>query len=158
MTGGAVISDCEMYRYSLWRQWNANEHGYAMFIGLNPSVADAVKDDPTIRRCRNFAASWGDAGLVMVNLFAYRATEPKQMMSSNCDVVGPNNDAHLLAMASRATTIVCAWGTNGDYQGRDKEVLYLLRHYHMKCLDITVGGHPWHPLYMKQDTRLKNYP
>src|SRR5688572_12557148 len=94
---GARFSECGTYRYVLWRQWN-EVNGDVAFVGLNPSTADDEKDDPTIRRCIGFAKRWGYGGVVMLNLFAYRATRPDAMWAArvaDADIVGPQNDAHI---------------------------------------------------------------
>ena len=77
------FSPCRRYRYTLWRDWNPllPDNVYAMFIGLNPSTADETNDDPTIRRCINFAKSWGCDSFCMTNIFAFRATDPKVMIA-----------------------------------------------------------------------------
>ena len=116
-----------------------------MFVGLNPSTADEIKDDPTIRRCVAFAKAWGYAGLCMANLFAFRATNPRDMMVA-ADPVGPENDAHLGMLGQRAGVIVAAWGVNGTHKRRAAQVRKLLPALH--CLAITKGGHPSHPLYL----------
>ena len=139
-----IFSSCRTYRYSLWREWIGGE-GYAMFVGLNPSTADETRDDPTIRRCIAFAKAWGYGGLCMTNLFAFRATDPKNMKAI-ADPVGRENDAHLLALAEGAGVIIAAWGANGTHKGRDKEVRKLLPTLY--CLAQTKGGHPGHPLYL----------
>ena len=146
MTRQTVFSPCRAYRYTLWREWFGGE-GYAMFVGLNPSTADETKDDPTIRRCIAFAKAWGYSGLCMTNLFAFRATDPKDMKAT-ADPVGPENDTHLLALAERACVIVAAWGANGTHKGRDTEVRRLLPPLY--CLALTKDGHPGHPLYLKK--------
>ena len=119
-----------------------------MFIGLNPSTADEVEDDPTIRRCVAFAKSWGYGALCMTNLFAFRATEPSDMIAS-IDPVGQDNDMYLTTMALDAGIVVAAWGTNGAHLGRDKEVRGLVPNLH--CLRRTLAGHPGHPLYLPGD-------
>ena len=106
MKKDAVFSDCRNYRYALWRIWD-DAKPYAMFIGLNPSTADETEDDPTIRRCMNFAKDWGYGGLCMTNLFAYRATIPANMMSA-ADPVGAENNAWLANLAENAGVIVAA--------------------------------------------------
>lgn len=116
-----------------------------MFIGLNPSTADEINDDPTIRRCVAFAKAWGYAGLCMANLFAYRATNPRDMKVA-ADPVGPDNDAHLCRLGQRAGVIVAAWGVNGMHKGRAAQVRKLLPALH--CLALTKDGHPGHPLYL----------
>lgn len=141
-----IFSPCRTYRYTLWREWIGGK-GYAMFVGLNPSTADERQDDPTIRRCIAYAKAWGYSALCMTNLFAFRATEPKDMKAV-ADPVGPENDAHLLAMAGGAGVIVAAWGTHGTHRGRDAAVRKLLPALY--CLALTKDGHPAHPLYLKK--------
>lgn len=89
----------------------------------------------------------GYAGLYMTNLFAFRATDPKKMKVA-ADPVGPENDAHLLALAKDAAVIVAAWGANGTHRGRDSEVRTLLPA--LRCLALTKDGHPGHPLYLRK--------
>lgn len=144
MRNGATFSPCRTYRYDLWRTWLGGE-GYAMFVGLNPSTADETHDDPTIRRCIAFAKAWGYAGMCMTNLFAFRATQPKDMMRS-ADPVGPQNDLVLMDRASRAGVIVAAWGADGDYKNRAWWVRTMLPKLHY--LRLTKGGQPGHPLYL----------
>ena len=124
--------------------------GYAMFIGLNPSTADEIEDDPTIRRCIGYAKDWGYSGLCMTNLFAFRATLPT-VMKSQADPIGPDNDRYLLDMAKYAGVIVAAWGVNGNHLGRDKRVFEMINNLHH--LGFTKEGYPRHPLYLKKDLR-----
>lgn len=142
-----IFSPCRTYRYSLWRECIGGE-GYAMFVGLNPSTADETQDDPTIRRCIAFAKAWGYAGLCMTNLFAFRATDPKDMKAA-ADPVGPDNNKHIGILAQRAGVVVAAWGANGTHLGRDAEVLAMLDQA-LHCLALTKDGHPCHPLYLKK--------
>jgi hypothetical protein len=124
---------------------------------LNPSTADAVRDDPTIRRCIGFAKAWGAGGMVVVNLFAYRASSPRILFAAE-DPVGPQNDRHLLRVLSRAgQVVVAAWGSHGSYRDRDAEVLQLLmrRRIHIECLGRTADGQPRHPLYLPASQPLK---
>lgn len=116
-----------------------------MFIGLNPSTADATNDDPTIRRCIGYARDWGCDGLCMMNLFAFRATLPKDMKAAE-DPVGPENDRTLIFMAEGAEVIVAAWGNNGRYMGRDEKVKAMIPQLHY--LRLTKDGFPAHPLYL----------
>jgi len=157
MEKGAHISDCGSYRYNLYRCWDRSKP-FMAFVMLNPSTADASEDDPTIRRCMSFAKRENCGGIEVVNLFAYRATDPKQMKSV-IDPVGPENDAYLHEVAMDDNKyIVCAWGAHGSHRGRDKEVLKLLdigstiRH-----LGLTKAGQPKHPLYLKSDTPLQEF-
>lgn len=116
-----------------------------MFIGLNPSTADEKLNDPTIRRCIAFAQSWGFGSLCMTNLFAYRATQPTDMLAQD-DPVGPENDEYLRALASVSSVVVAAWGTHGTHYGRNNTVRSMLPRLHY--LRLTKEGHPGHPLYL----------
>lgn len=149
----AVLSPCRTYRYELWRKWGDlldDGAGYAMFVGLNPSTADETEDDPTIRRCMAFAKAWGYSGLCMTNLFAFRATDPSEMMAAY-NPVGPGNDEHLTKCADSAGIVVAAWGVNGTFMDRDTKVKALLPNLYY--LRLTKAGHPGHPLYLPQDLR-----
>jgi hypothetical protein len=108
---GAVLSPDRVYRYALWRVWDASKP-IVLFVGFNPSTADEHVDDPTIRRCIGFAKSWGYGGLVMANVYAYRATDPREVIALERDVaVGPNNDETLRTLAEDCDLVVAAWGT-----------------------------------------------
>lgn len=145
----ATFSPDRVFRYDLWRRWIGGT-GYAMFVGLNPSTADEVQDDPTVRRCIAFAKSWGYAALCMTNAFAFRATDPADMMAA-ADPVGPENDHFLLARAKDAGVVVAAWGNTGVFLGRDRAVRALLPG--LSCLRLTGQGQPWHPLYLPGSLR-----
>ncbi|MBM5458536.1 DUF1643 domain-containing protein [Pseudomonas sp. P66] len=144
---GAILSPCRAYRYALWRSWPGGT-GYVCFIGLNPSTADETLDDPTIRKCVAYAKAWGYAGMVMVNVFGFRATKPKDMLAA-VDPVGPDNDSFLLQYAGGAAVVVAAWGNHGEHQGRFRSVAAMVPKLH--CLKVTGLGHPSHPLYLKGD-------
>lgn len=124
------------------------------FIMLNPSIADASIDDPTIRRCMGFAKREGAGGIIVANLFAFRATSPKDLLSTN-DPIGPDNETALAHVAIEAFAtnmpIVCAWGTLGF--SRAQNVVTLLNQFGPKlvCLGKTKDNHPRHPLYVKSD-------
>lgn len=144
----AEFSEDRVYRYSLSRAWGEPR---VLFIGLNPSTADETEDDPTIRRCVNFARAWGYDGMVMANLFAYRATDPKVMLAAD-DPVGPENDERLRDLHSRCCLTVACWGAGGAHRGRDREVIDMLGYLDIWCLGFTKAGHPRHPLYLRKDT------
>lgn len=153
--GTAVFSPCRTYRYLLGRAWR--KQGPAdrplVIIGLNPSTADEKTDDPTIRRCIDFAQQWGHAELVMLNLFAYRSTDPTVLKTEGkdgFDVVGPETDRHLLTNCRGAGMVLAAWGVHGVFQGRSTAVYRLLTEQGIaiQCLGISREGHPRHPLYM----------
>lgn len=148
MERGATFSPCGLYRYSLWRKWESGP--MCVFIGLNPSTADATLDDPTIRRCLGFSKAWGFSGLLMLNLFAYRATDPADMKAAK-DPIGPDNDQALHFAHSNTTTVIAAWGTHGTFKGRDQQVRAMLPRLHY--LRLTKDGHPAHPLYLPASLR-----
>jgi hypothetical protein len=138
----AYLSEDRVYRYLLTRSWGRGPAVY--FIGLNPSTADEESDDPTIRRCVGFAKSWGFDSMVMTNLFAFRATLPQDMKAAP-DPIGPENDIILQALGSLGT-VVAAWGTDGGFKGRDRQVRAMVPNLHV--LRLTKDGHPAHPLYL----------
>lgn len=157
MKSSAIISDCKKYRYSLTREWDKTiefGQGTVMFIGLNPSTADANLDDPTIRRCIGFAKSWGYNKLVMANLFAFRATNPKDMKAAK-DPIGTDNARYLIELSEEADLIVAAWGTGGAFQDRGNIIReHILDMYYLK---LTRAGHPSHPLYLNSRLEPKKW-
>lgn len=145
----ASLSQDRRYRYDLTRVWNPLKPN-VMFIGLNPSTADETLDDPTIRRCMRFAADWGYGGIVMTNLFAFRATDPSDMRKE-ANPVGPMNDAWLCQHSKECPLVVAAWGCQGAHQGRDRAIRQMIPNLHY--LRLTKDGHPGHPLYLPKTLR-----
>ncbi|HEU4405544.1 MAG TPA: DUF1643 domain-containing protein [Polyangiaceae bacterium] len=149
---GVALSPCGLYRYRLERRWGPGD--VVTFCMLNPSVADSSKDDPTVKKCVGFARRWGCGSLVVVNLFAYRATDPDALdlaREGGRDVVGPENDAHLrraFAEAALGGRIVAAWGAHETW-GRAREVTLFGGPF--EALRITKKGAPEHPLYVPYD-------
>lgn len=152
----AEISPCGQYRYTLKRSPLSPypDRGTAVFCMLNPSTADATTDDPTIRRCRGFADYWGCNGIVVVNLYALRSTDPRGLWN-HADPVGPDNDFWLRSVARDCGTVVCAWGANAR-PDRVRQVVELLRSVgaQIRCLGQTKDGAPRHPLYIRADQQL----
>jgi hypothetical protein len=151
----AVISACGNFRYLLTRQ-SGTGADVATFVMLNPSTADAELDDPTIRRCVAFSRLWGCGKLQVVNLFAFRATNPRDMMNAE-DPIGPENAAYVKqAVEGVGGPVVCAWGVHGGHPGQDLAMLRWLREAGVMpmALAVTKDGHPRHPLYVPQDTPL----
>lgn len=158
---GATFSPCRTYRYSLTRAipdpaegCNGIEGGTMTVIGLNPSTADETADDPTIRRCIRFAREWGFDRLKMVNLFAYRATDPDDLWRAQrdgVDIVGPENDHHLSLAFGGSERIVAAWGVNAPAR-RLEQFEATFQGWQMWALGLTRDGFPRHPLYMRADT------
>jgi hypothetical protein len=139
----AEFSRCRRYRYALHRRWQQDAPS-VLFIGLNPSTADARTDDATTRVCMNYARRWGYGGMVLANLFAWCATHPEDLFAAPRPV-GPRNDAVLRRLQDEAALVVCAWGDGGVHRARDEAVLALLRAPH--CLTTLRSGRPGHPLY-----------
>lgn len=159
---GASFSPCRRWRYKLWRIWSEEER-LLVVVGLNPSTADETADDPTIRRCIDYAKRWDCGGLQMLNLFGVRATDPKAMLAAD-DPVGPDNkdafDDVLGKLRGRPAPIVlCAWGAHGSHMDQDEHALGWLDWPDITpmCLGLTKGGMPRHPLYMPKDAPLSPY-
>ena len=145
MKSSAVLSACGAYRYELCRSWDSAEAA-VLFIGLNPSTADAADDDNTSRVCINYARRWGFGTLLIGNLFALRSAEPAALRHV-ADPIGPGNEGSLRKLQARAALVVCAWGDGGALYGRDAQVLSFLRAPH--CLMRLGSGRPGHPLYKR---------
>jgi len=152
----ADISLCGTYRYTLTRSLNSPIRWVkpCLFIMLNPSTADATKDDPTIRRCISFAEREGCTELTVVNLFALRATNPKELLRHE-DPIGPLNDrkiAQMIAYHSLMGIIIAAWGAHPLAKDRAKPLNCLTGK--LLCLGKNKNGSPKHPLYVKKDAKL----
>ncbi len=121
----------------------------ANFLMLNPSTADEVKLDPSCTRARIYAERWGFGGLLVTNLFGWRATDPDEMKAVR-DPVGRGNDAAILGAAQHAAVVVCAWGNHGAHLERSGRVLSALRSTGVKLnyLKLNGSGEPAHPLYL----------
>lgn len=141
----AQLSACRNYRYALWRSWDDSKPR-VMFIGLNPSTADEAQDDPTLRRCMNYAQAWGFGSVCIANLFAFRATEPNDMKIAK-NPIGPQNDKWLKKLVGQSSLIIAAWGNDGLFLDRSAQVRKFLPELH--CLKLNKSGEPAHPLYQK---------
>lgn len=138
------------YRYTLTRSWDP-ALPTATFIMLNPSTADAEKDDPTIRRCISFAKREHCGSLHVVNLFALRSTDPWEL-KKHLRPVGPENAKYLKrAILLADGPVIAAWGTKGGHQATWLLELYAKHLYH---LGLTKDGHPKHPLYLASNSKL----
>ena len=149
-----VFSPCRVYRYRLDIRWE--EGPLCNFIMLNPSTADEIANDPTVERCERRARKWGYAGLIVTNLFAFRATNPC-VMKAAADPVGPENDRHIFNAAYDAGMVLCGWGNHGCHGGRSKAVREMLREARIECFALTTcaNGEPGHPLYVSYDVKPK---
>lgn len=153
MERGAILDQTGVFRYSLWREWS-DRSAKVGFVMLNPSRADALVDDPTIRRCIGFAQTWGFGGLQVVNLFAYRTAHPRELRQIK-NPIGADNDYYLAFMEQQVDRIILAWGNGGILHDRDQAVLQLLgKQKPVYCLGTTQTGQPKHPLYVRSDTQL----
>lgn len=153
----AVYSPCEKYRYSLLIRWDRTKNPKC-FIGLNPSTATELEDDPTIRRCIDFARMWGAGGLLMLNACAYRATDPKVMLAYEGDKIGPSNTIrdleHIIvnletgppiaAWGKHAAKVPVRWMEHPKYNRNDELRVCMGA---MDCLGMNKDGTPVHPLY-----------
>lgn len=176
---GAEISPCGTYRYRLWREWRlhplpaqwdmwtdedgrpivdgagkqSGEPKACVFVMLNPSTADGDQDDRTIGRCVGFAKTWGYDRLEVLNLFAYRATDPRELLAltHDRDPVGEHNLRafnRVLSDSHKVGLVVCAWGTHGSHLGQDETALGWIGEQERFALGLTKDGHPRHPLYV----------
>lgn len=156
----ADISACGRYRYWLERRWSAESP--AVFVMLNPSTADAKIDDPTIRRCVGFAKREGHGGLVVVNLFGWRSSDPRQLARAD-DPVGPRNPRAigeaLLLGAVTSGRVICAWGSNRMAEPQSAALRRRAADFNVNlmCLAQTKSGAPKHPLYIAGDSPLIPY-
>jgi hypothetical protein len=105
---GATFSEDRVYRYHLWRSWDATLPRCA-FIGVNPSIANETKPDQTITKEVGFATRWGFGSISKVNLFGLVSTDVRGLLGV-VDPVGPENDKHLYLALEGASRIVLAWG------------------------------------------------
>ena len=166
----AILSADQKYRYRLTRDvWPQHDSfrtvgdGACCFVMLNPSTADAVLDDPTIRRCIGYARTFGCARLEVVNLFAYRSTDPGLLHGMSKDAaIGPENDRHIAEACNASRIVICAWGNHGSLFGRAAEVLVIIRAQQgAKPMAIKINAksrQPAHPLYLKADAVLVELP
>lgn len=142
----ATVSDDGLYRYVLSREWS--EGGFCCWVLLNPSTADAEKDDPTIRRVVGFSKSLGYGGAVVVNLFALRVTRPVHLLD-HPDPIGPENDDRA-GFWIRHLPVIVGFGAHKLVESRmewlDRELW--MNGGPVRCFGETKDGWPRHPLYL----------
>jgi len=159
MISDAKFSKNRIYRYWLKRVWDSTRP-VIIFIGLNPSTADEKKNDATIRRCIGFAKRWGYGGIIMLNLFAYRATDPDDM-KDRVNPTGKRNDEFIkkICLAYPDVPIVLCWGNHGKHLVRARHVLDVLKPFRkrIRCLGMTKDGQPKHPLRLSASTPMAHY-
>lgn len=156
----ATLSEDRRYRYVLTRRWGNKPSGVT-WIMLNPSTADAEVDDPTIRRCTSFTQRFGFDALVVVNCFAYRATDPAELLDVGAETaMGPDNGEWVRKACHQGSLIVAAWGALKpplDVCARDIAKIIKGGGYSLKCLGKTKDGSPRHPLYVRADAPLVDW-
>ena len=150
---GAIFSEDRQYRYALWRIWNPTK-SLLMTIGLNPSVASEIKDDPTITRLQSRAYKEGYGGLLMANLYAFISTNPIHLLSQN-NTVGEHTDNYIKEMVKLSTCQLCGWGSFKPVLKRAPIVYPMLSN--PICLGINNDGQPKHPLYIRYDIPMTEY-
>lgn len=168
-----LFSEDRAHRYTLWREWPVQDictfdphpdyypgkpDQFVQFIGLNPSKADETMDDNTIRILRGFAQRWGFGALLMTNLFAFRATQPRDMKAA-ADPVGAGNDHWLTVYARAAGLVVACWSAHGNFKDRDLTVkkLFTTANIPLMCFGLTANNQPRHPLRLNYRTQPKPY-
>lgn len=162
LSRGATFSADRRYRYHLWRQWADNPQRVC-FVGLNPSTADESEDDPTIRKCIGFAMRWSYGAIDMVNLFAWRSTDPRGLLEADYPV-GPANDREIEAVCARASLVVVCWGTGSPgklaklvVRRAAQVVAGPLAGAVIKCLGRCADGSPRHPSRLPYATKLEGW-
>jgi len=148
----AIYSDCMAYRYQLIRVWDQSGPR-VNFVMLNPSTATEVQNDPTVERCERRARTLGFGAFQVTNIFAYRATDPREMRA-HADPIGAANDGAITTAANWAHQVICAWGTHGEHLARGAAVEEILRSSKQPLfhLGLSKAGHPKHPLYLSYAT------
>lgn len=156
--GAAILSHDRMYRYTLTRTWDS-EKPFGVFIGLNPSTADESRLDPTLRRVIRFMEREGCGGMIVLNLFAFRATDPRAMLMAK-DPVGEDNDHWFTQVIdySASGPILCGWGANGRHLERSTAIQRFLPKDRTRCLGLCLNGEPKHPLYIASATPFVPWP
>lgn len=161
MKRDATISPCGRYRYTLSRIWGPRVPGVC-WIMLNPSTANGEVDDPTIRRCIGFTKRLGYDGLLVVNVFAYRATDPAELLKVGTEAaVGPDNGLWVKRACLQSDLLIAAWGAApGPFREGCEYVGHRIREefFGLKCLGVTKDGSPRHPLYLRADAPLIDWP
>lgn len=156
MIGTARFSGCGRYRYNLTRIWDETKP-IAAWCLLNPSTADGDSNDPTTTRVTDFTREWGYGGFILVNAFAWKATEPKDLRIPR-DPVGPENNSFIREAALKAEIMILGWGNPGVLHGRGAWVFHkVLRGIRTHCLGVNENGQPKHPLYVKATTELREF-
>jgi hypothetical protein len=152
--GTAIFSRDLRHRYQLTRRWHQSVSAPIVFILLNPNNADAIHDDPTIRRCVGFAKARGHSELTVVNLFTLRSADPKALYAA-ADPIGPQNDLHIERAIAGASEVIVGWGAHGDLMSRGDAIMNKFRDRNLLSFGLTRNRQPKHPLYLRADAPLR---
>lgn len=160
MNGAIFSGDDRRFRYALWRRWNYSPKSLdaLLFIGLNPSTANATRDDPTIRRLVNFAKSWGFGGLFVGNLFSLVSADPAVLLTDTSkELYGGPNDVAIKRMRELCSLVVVGWGEFGKRVGYRVAAVMDLVGEPVHCIKMNQSGEPAHPLYLPGNSKLIRY-
>jgi len=172
--GSASFDLKKVYRYTLVREYPGFKRCYSrrcVFVMLNPSTADERVTDPTVARCLRYAKDWGFDNLTVLNIFALRATDPRELYShpNPMGETSDENDNYIRFTLRRqweegwkskrivepAPLVICAWGNHGTLHGRGSQVRQMLLDMHVTphYLRLNKSGEPQHPLYLRADLK-----
>jgi len=152
------FSPDQKYRYYLQRNFKKNAKNLLVFIMLNPSTANEQYNDPTVERCQNHALNKNYDGMIILNIFAYRTTNPKQLLQTK-NPIGEKNNQTIINTIKKHQNIICAWGNHGKILNRSNEIKKILKKHRKKtqAFEITKQNEPKHPLYIPYNKKLKQY-
>lgn len=149
--GDALLSSCRRYRYRL-RRWENSPAPYVLFVGLNPSTADGVADDNTVRAWKRLTWAWGYGAFCVGNVYALRSRDPKALWQAD-DPYGPENVRHLRELAAGASLIVACWGAHAKREDYEPIADLLATYGEVHCLGLNANGTPKHPLFIRTDVK-----
>lgn len=158
---GAIFSECKFWRYVLTRRWKIGSNLFCTIL-LNPSTADEVENDPTVYRCIQRAKTLGFDGLIVLNAFALRSTDPKKLYQIDDEklVIGPDNDEYIMEYSKLASKVMIGWGNHGKLFNRGYDLVTKLIDNGIDtlyALGFTLENQPKHPLYLSYQEPLREY-
>lgn len=153
-----TFSEDKKYRYYLKREFKPNAKKFLVFIMLNPSTANEEYNDPTVERCQNHAINKNYEGMIVLNIFAYRTTDPKKLLEIK-NPIGEKNNETIIETIKKHKDIICAWGNHGKILERSEEVKKILKENRARtqAFQITKVGEPKHPLYVSYNKELQEF-
>jgi hypothetical protein len=156
----AIFDETERYRYLLTRTFPKEcGSGIVTFVMLNPSIADALRNDATVTRCSGYARRWGYASLEVVNIFALRTADPRKLKRIFDPSGGLTNEDYIVESCKRADFVVAGWGAHGKLKEQAGHICWLLHRngVELNSLGVTATGEPRHPLYLRGDAAPTTY-